>query len=63
MKKSEYDKFTLNNFKKQIKRTKNWKAVGYDNVHNYYLKWLTATHSYLIKSYNRMLKNEEEIQR
>ena len=54
MKILEYEGFILENSKKQIKKTKNWEASGYD----YYLKWLTAKHQYLIQNYNRMLKNE-----
>lgn len=43
------------------KKTHNWKATGNDNIHNFYLKYFSCTHSYLAKAFNEFIQKPEAI--
>ena len=42
-------------------KTLNWKALGPDGIHNFWIKQLTATHSYLAHYFNQFMEDAGNI--
>jgi len=40
-----------------IAKTRNWKAPGPDGISNFWIKWFTATHSYLAHYFNQFMED------
>jgi hypothetical protein len=42
-----------------LRTTLNWKAPGRDQIPNFWLKQLTATHKYLATLFNKLIEEEQ----
>jgi hypothetical protein len=43
----------------ELKTTLNWKAPGRDQIPNFWLKQLTATHTYLATVFNKLIEEDQ----
>ncbi|CAH2093004.1 unnamed protein product [Euphydryas editha] len=57
---NEFQDIDLDKVKNAIKKTQNWKTPGIDKIQNFYIKYLTNTHSYMAKAFDRIFKGTEE---
>jgi len=55
----EWVGITLEETKKAIKMTSNWKTPGIDGVANYWIKHMTSLHDALAKAFNESIENPE----
>ena len=52
----EHFQITADMVKHQVKKIKNWTALGKDEVHGYWLKHLTSLHTRIAKQLNHLLQ-------
>lgn len=53
----EFDNITIDTFLQVLERTHNWKTPGSDNLHNYWYKKFTVTHTHILRHFNYFIKS------
>jgi hypothetical protein len=56
-----FSEITSDDITQVTKLTHNWTATGIDNLHNFWLKKFTCTHSLLAKHFNNFIKQPQSI--
>jgi len=57
----EHSPITTEQVSRLIAKTLNWNTPGPDRINNFWIKWFTATHSYLAHYFNQVMEDDGSI--